>query len=273
MPPGARRTRFNMTVFHDQLNRVINLDKVPKRIVSVVPSQTELLFYLGLDAEVVGITKFCVHPEHRFKMVTKVGGTKQLNIAQIKTLQPDLIIANKEENERSQIEELMNICPVWISDIHNLDEALQMIRSVGAITDRETAAKTLCDDIASRFSKLILPALKLRVAYFIWRKPYMIAGNHTFIGSMLQKCGLMNVFQTNRYPEINAEELVKAKPDVILLSSEPYPFKQKHIDEFKGILPQARVVLVDGEMFSWYGSRLLYAPAYFKELIHTLTIN
>jgi ABC-type Fe3+-hydroxamate transport system substrate-binding protein len=238
-----------------------------------VPSQTELLFYLGLDMEVIGITKFCIHPESKFKTLTKVGGTKQLNIDQIKALQPDLIIANKEENERSQVEELMSICPVWISDIHNLDEALHMIRSVGAITDHETAAKTLGDDIASRFSKLILPALNLRVAYFIWRKPYMAAGSGTFIDSMLQKCGLINAFEMGRYPEISVDELMKVKPDVIFLSSEPYPFRQKHIDEFKEILPQARVVLVDGEMFSWYGSRLLYAPAYFKELMHTLTIN
>ena len=262
-----------MTVFHDQLNRVINLEKVPKRIVSVVPSQTELLFYLGLDAEVVGITKFCIHPEHKFKTVTKIGGTKQLNIEQIKALQPDLIIANKEENERSQIEELTDICPVWISDIHNLDESLHMIRSVGAITDRETAAEALCDDIAAHFNKLILPVLNLRVAYFIWRKPYMVAGSGTFIDSMLQQCRLINVFETDRYPEINADVLAQVKPDVILLSSEPYPFRQKHIDEFKEILPQARVVLVDGEMFSWYGSRLLHTPAYFDELIHTLTIN
>jgi ABC-type Fe3+-hydroxamate transport system substrate-binding protein len=259
-----------MAIFHDQLNRVVNLEGIPKRIISVVPSQTELLFYLGLDTEVVGITKFCVHPELQFKTVTKVGGTKQLNIDQIKALQPDLIIANKEENERGQIYELTAICPVWISDIHNLDEALQMIRSVGAITGRETAANTLCDDIAIRFNKLVLPALNLRVAYFIWRKPYMVAGTDTFINSLLQKLGLSNVFKAGRYPEITTDELKTANPDMILLSSEPYPFKQKHIDEFKEILPLARVILVDGEMFSWYGSRLLYAPAYFKELLNGL---
>jgi ABC-type Fe3+-hydroxamate transport system substrate-binding protein len=262
-----------MAVFHDQLNRVLNLNGVPKRIISVVPSQTELLFYLGLDAEVVGITKFCIHPESKFKTVTKVGGTKQLNVDQIKALQPDLIIANKEENEQSQIEQLMAICPVWISDIHNLDEALQMISAIGAITGRGAAANALRDDIATHFNNLVLPALNLRVAYFIWRKPYMVAGMDTFIDSLLQKLALINAFEVGRYPEVTAEELKEADPNVILLSSEPYPFKQKHIDEFKEILPQARVILVDGEMFSWYGSRLLYAPTYFKELVHTLTIN
>jgi ABC-type Fe3+-hydroxamate transport system substrate-binding protein len=262
-----------MAVFHDQLNRVISLPAVPKRIISVVPSQTELLFYLGLDAEVIGITKFCIHPEHKFKTVAKVGGTKQLNIHQIKAMQPDLIIANKEENERGQIEELMGVCAVWISDIHNLDSALGMIQSVGTLINRGAEAKTLCADITNRFNKLTLPILNLRVAYFIWRKPYMVAGRDTFIDSMLQKCGLINAFEADRYPEVTVQGLLLAKPDVIFLSSEPYPFKQKHIDEFKEILPHVKVILVDGEMFSWYGSRLLYAPAYFNELINNVTLN
>lgn len=262
-----------MVVFHDQLNRVVSLPAVPKRIVSVVPSQTELLFYLGLDAEVIGITKFCIHPEHKFKPVTKVGGTKQLNIDQIKAMQPDLIIANKEENERAQIEELMDVCPVWISDIHNLDSALGMIQSVGTLINHGAEAKTLCADITNRFNKLTLPILNLRVAYFIWRKPYMVAGCDTFIDSMLQKCGLINAFETGRYPEVTAQELLLAKPDIIFLSSEPYPFRQKHIDEFKEILPNTKIILVDGEMFSWYGSRLLYAPAYFDGLLNNVTLN
>ena len=262
-----------MAVFHDQLNRVISLPAVPKRIISVVPSQTELLFYLGLDAEVIGITKFCIHPEHKFKTVAKVGGTKQLNIDQIKAMQPDLIIANKEENERSQIEKLMGVCPVWISDIHNLDGALDMIQSVGTLINRGVEAKTLCVDIVNRFNKLTLPILNLRVAYFIWRKPYMVAGRDTFIDSTLQKCGLINAFEAGRYPEVTAYKLLLAKPDVIFLSSEPYPFRQKHMDEFREILPNTKVILVDGEMFSWYGSRLLYAPAYFNELMYNVTLN
>jgi ABC-type Fe3+-hydroxamate transport system substrate-binding protein len=260
-----------MAVFHDQLNRVVSLPAVPKRIVSVVPSQTELLFYLGLDAEVIGITKFCIHPSRKFKTVTKVGGTKQLNIEQIKALKPDLIIANKEENERGQIEELMNVCPVWISDINNLDSALDMILGVGGIINQKDEALALCADILKQFSDVKLPILNLRVAYLIWRKPYMVAGMDTFIDSLLQKCGLTNVFKADRYPQVTSEEIIITNPDVVFLSSEPYPFKQKHIDEFKTMLPDAVIVLVDGEMFSWYGNRLLYAPAYFKELLNMVT--
>jgi ABC-type Fe3+-hydroxamate transport system substrate-binding protein len=260
-------------VYYDQLNREVVIPSIPKRIVSVVPSQTELLFYLGLDKEVVGITKFCIHPEYKFKSTTKVGGTKQLDIAQIKALQPDLIIANKEENERNQIEELMNFCPVWISDIGGLPGAIDMIKRVGELIGKTAPANVLAEEIIRQFNRCPTTHTNLKVSYFIWRKPYMVAGKNTFIDSMIQKCGLANAFEQDRYPEVNIDELIAAKPDVILLSSEPYPFKEKHINEFKVLLPKAIIKLVDGEMFSWYGSRLLYAPKYFETLMRQFTIG
>jgi ABC-type Fe3+-hydroxamate transport system substrate-binding protein len=260
-----------MAVCYDQLNRKIELPPVPKRIISVVPSQTELLFYLGLDEQVIGITKFCIHPADKFKTITKVGGTKQLNIELIKELRPDLIIANKEENDQSQIEALMAVCPVWISDINNLDAAYDMILKVGGLVDKEAQAHSLVADIKHQFSLFITQPLPLKTAYLIWRKPYMVAARQTFIDDMLQKCGLINVFDSDRYPEVTPEMLIAANPELVLLSSEPYPFTQKHIGEFKTLLPNTRVILVDGEMFSWYGSRLLHAPAYFKQLIENIT--
>jgi len=256
-----------MPVFIDQLGREVYLDAMPKRIVSVVPSQTELLFYLGLNSEVAGITKFCIHPADKFNATTKVGGTKQLDIPKIKALKPDLIIANKEENERNQIEELAEFCPVWISDINDLTGAVDMISRVGTLISREAEASMLNNSIAENFNDLSIQQLSLRIAYFIWRHPYMAAGKNTFIDSMLQKCGLINVFEMERYPEISTESLIAARPDVILLSSEPYPFKEKHFEEFKTLLPNAIVTLVDGELFSWYGNRLLHAPTYFKKLL------
>lgn len=256
-----------MPVFYDQLGREVLLLSAPQRIISVVPSQTELLFSLGLDEQVIGITKFCTHPADKVKTVTKVGGTKQLDIAKIKQLQPDLIIANKEENERSQIEELSGFFSVWISDIKDLPSAINMIEGVGAITGRGNQAIKLSQQIAKQFSSLTIQASNKKVAYFIWRKPYMVAGKGTFIDSMLQKCGLVNAFDTERYPEINAEMLAEANPEIIFLSSEPYPFAEKHIKEFKAIVPDATIKLVDGELFSWYGSRLLQSPAYFEKLV------
>jgi len=259
-----------MPAFYDQLNRAVHVHQYPKRIISIVPSQTELLFYLGLDDEIAGITKFCTHPHNKVRSKTKIGGTKQLNIELIKELRPDLIIANKEENEQYQVEELMNICPVWISDIDDLPGALNMIESIGEVVGRLTQAKALSQAIANEFNKLSNTPLNLRVAYLIWRKPYMAAGTGTFINSMLQVCGLTNAFEQGRYPEVSNEMLIDADPDVVLLSSEPYPFGEKHIAEIKHILPRAKIILVDGEMFSWYGSRLLLAPAYFTSVIASI---
>ena len=259
-----------MFIYRDQLDREIVLPSVPNRIISVVPSQTELLFDLGLSDEIVGITKFCIHPKGKVNQVVKVGGTKQLDIEKIKSLQPDLIIANKEENERSQIEELMNVCPVWVSDISDLAGAIEMIERVGEVVGKAEQAKKLAAEIAQRFDQLSIDPTNKRAAYFIWRKSYMVAGKGTFIDSMLHRCGLVNAFGQERYPEVTVQSLIEAAPDVILLSSEPYPFKEKHIDELKAIVPHAKVKLVDGELFSWYGSRLLHTPAYFEQLIADL---
>jgi ABC-type Fe3+-hydroxamate transport system substrate-binding protein len=255
-----------MPVFFDQMNRRVELPSAPKRIISIVPSQTELLFDLGLDNKIIGITKFCIHPADKVKDKNKVGGTKQLNIDLIKELGPDLIIGNKEENERGQIEELMGLFPVWMSDIGNLKDALDMIRKVGEIIGKDNEANTLATDITQQFNDLTIQQSGKQAAYFIWRKPYMIAGKGTFIDDMLQKCGFVNAFDIERYPGITAEQLTLVKPDLILLSSEPYPFKERHIAEFKTLCPNAIVKVVDGEMFSWYGSRLLKAPAYFQNL-------
>ncbi|MEO3407455.1 helical backbone metal receptor [Mucilaginibacter sp. CAU 1740] len=262
-----------MAEFRDQLNRVISLHNTPKRIISIVPSQTELLFFMGLDTEVIGITKFCIHPADKFKTAEKIGGTKQLDIEKIRLMAPDLIIANKEENDRVQVEQLMEICPVWISDINDLDSALQMITTVGDMVERKEQAESLCKEIIQRFNALSKIDINLKVAYLIWRKPYMAAGTDIYIDHMLKICGFTNAVMQERYPVVTPDQLIEVDPDIILLSSEPYPFGQKHIDEFKIMLPNAKIILVDGEMFSWYGSRLLYAPEYFKGLINEVTKN
>jgi ABC-type Fe3+-hydroxamate transport system substrate-binding protein len=256
-----------MPLYTDQLGRTIELKQIPKRIVSLVPSQTELLFDLGLNEEVVGITKFCVHPEHWFKTKTRVGGTKQLHPEKIKELQPDLIIANKEENVREQIEELANHFPVWISDVNNLNDALEMIVSIGKLTNKSSQAKEMAVQINESFNQLQTPNSKLQTSYLIWKDPYMTIGGDTFINDMLQQSGFQNIFEDQkRYPEISIQQLQSANCQLLLLSSEPYPFKQKHIEELQPLLPNTKIVLVDGEMFSWYGSRLLKAPAYFQQL-------
>lgn len=255
--------------FTDQMGREIEINFPPKKIISLVPSQTELLFDLGLTDEIVGITKFCIHPKDKFKHTTKIGGTKKLQLEKIKSLKPDLIIGNKEENEQYQIEVLMQHFPVWISDIETLADATQMIEQVGELVDKRNEALVISLQIKSDFENLsdtLNGVSPKSTAYFIWKNPNMLAGKQTFINEMLQYCGLENAIDLNRYPAFTDNELKVIKPEVVLLSSEPYPFKDKHIKEFETIWPNAKVKLVDGEMFSWYGSRLLRVADYFKSI-------
>ena len=251
----------------DQLGKKHCFENHPKRIVSLVPSQTELLHYLGLENEVIGITKFCVHPNNWFENKTKIGGTKNVTIDAVKALRPDLIIANKEENIQAQIEALRNICPVWVSDVNNLNDALKMIESIGFLTATTEKANNLSETIKICFKQLKTPNPKTKACYLIWRDPFMTVGGDTFINNMLGYCGLENLFTNqNRYPEITLQQLSLLDCELILLSSEPYPFKQKHINEIQQVLPTTQILLVNGEMFSWYGSRLLLAADYFEEL-------
>lgn len=252
--------------FIDQLNRKISLAKAPDRIVSLVPSQTELLADLGLADHVVGITKFCIHPESWRKSKTIIGGTKNFDFDRIRSLQPDLIIGNKEENYPEGIKTLTAQFPVWMSDITTLSNALGMIRKVGQITDTSFKAEKIAEDIESSFSKLVkLPSLK--TLYLIWKGPWMAAAQGTFIDEMIRLCGLQNCFtRQTRYPELNTEQIQRLNPELILLSSEPYPFKEKHIEELQLLCPNSKIILVDGEMFSWYGSRLLKFSNYVANL-------
>jgi ABC-type Fe3+-hydroxamate transport system substrate-binding protein len=290
-------------IFTDQMGRKVEVSFPPQRIVSLVPSQTELLYDLGLTGEVVGQTLFCIHPQHQHKAKPRVGGTKNFKLQAIAALKPDLIIGNKEENDQARIEELARHYPVWMSDIQTLDHSLEMMQQVGALVNKEAEAQKLVESIQKSFEDVTLglslpadldnkrqddsvnsfdsltgkqPALnhKLKTAYFIWRKPWMVAGHDTFIDDMLNRLGLENIFanEQSRYPEITEEKLAGADPGLLLLSSEPYPFKQEHLDELQVLCPKAKIILVDGELFSWYGSRLIHSVPYFKQLytlIHT----
>ena len=241
------------------------------RIISLVPSLTELLFYLGLETEVAGITRFCIHPQEWFKNKTRVGGTKNVNFKTIDRLSPDLIIANKEENVKEQIERLAGRYDVYVTDVNNLNDATNMIIDIGKLTGRTEKAIALALQVKRNFEKLeTISSLKrkTRAAYFIWRDPFMVAGGGTFINDMMNYCGLENVFSNlSRYPAINLQEIKDRNCELILLSSEPYPFKEKHKEEINQQLPAIPILLTDGEMFSWYGSRLLKAAGYFENLL------
>lgn len=254
--------------YTDQCGRKIFIEASPRRIVSLVPSQTELLFDLGLEEEVVGITKFCIHPKKWYQQKRRIGGTKKLDLEKIRELNPDLIIANKEENTKEQIEVLEEAFPVWISDINNLEASFDMILRIGQLCGKHEKAKGIVDEIKVGFDNLKPFKRTISCLYFIWRNPYMVSSSRTFISSILERCGLANlaVELGDRYPEVTEEEIDKLKADIHLLSSEPYPFKDKHVKEMEKKFPGKKAILVDGEMFSWYGSRLRNSAEYLQNL-------
>ncbi|PWJ43705.1 ABC-type Fe3+-hydroxamate transport system substrate-binding protein [Sediminitomix flava] len=257
-----------MFAYTDQTGRKISLESVPKRIISLVPSMTELLFDLGLGERVVGVTKFCHHPlEAKSRKI--IGGTKSVHYDRIQELQPDLVIGNKEENTLEIVQTLEKDYPVWIADVNTLEELYEMNTLLGEVLAVEKEANELNEEIRTNFSSIVKNENKsARVAYLIWREPYMAVGTDTFIDKMIAECGFENVVKESRYPEVKLSEYNDL--DAILLSSEPYPFKEKHLEELQKSYPKTTIKLVDGELFSWVGSRIKYAPAYFNDLIKEL---
>lgn len=240
------------------------------RIVSLVPSLTEYLWALGLTDEVVGITKFCVHPKEWYENKTRVGGTKQLNISKIKQLEPELIIANKEENTKEAIEQLQKEFKVVLTDILDIEDALQALSTIGKAVDKEQQAQQLIAEIKVRFSQQKGLFKGQTFLYFIWKDPYFLVGKDTYIHSFLSHFGLKNACALERYPSLedwkNHVETADKAPTYIFLSSEPYPFESKHIEQVQVLFPASQIILIDGEMCSWYGPRMLEAAAYMQQL-------
>ena len=254
--------------FQDHLGRTVELAQSPRRIVSLCPSLTETLFALGLQDRIVGRTSFCVHPAQRVDAVPTVGGIRNVDLAAVAALRPDLVIAAKEENRREDVEALAAFVPVFVMDVASYQEALRAIRDLGAITGRERPAAEMAVEISRRFERLPRGLVR-RVAYLIWRDPYTTVGRETYVHSLLARCGLKNLAAglPGRYPQVTLEHLRTLAPELVLLSSEPFPFDQSHVDELTPRLPRSKLVLVDGEMFSWYGGRMILAADYLADLL------
>lgn len=254
-------------LYIDQIGNRIELKEVPKRIISLIPSQSEYLWDLGLKEELVGISKFCIHPKEMFEQKVRVGGTKQLDLEKIRALKPDLIIGNKEENVKEQIEELKTEFNVWMSDMNTLDEAYEMMLQLGQICGKKVESERMVEQIKNELNQITDIFDHKKAAYFIWNKPYMVAGSNTFIHEVLKHVGIQNCFaDKSRYPETTIDELRQLQPHYLFLSSEPFPFQTQHVNEIQTQLPDCKVVLVDGEMFSWYGSHLLSLRTYILNL-------
>lgn len=257
-------------VFRDNLGRKVEISFPPKVIISTVPSQTELLADLGLDNEVVGITRFCTTPKDWKKKKIIIGGTKRLDFSKISTLNPDLVIGNKEENIKPQVEEIAKDFPFWISDIASFEDNKKLIRDVGSLCARNTEAEIICkriSDVCGNVNKA--RKSKRRIAYFIWRNPLMVAGNNTYINSVLNKLGFINVFENleERYPTITFADIEKFNVEEIFLSSIPFPFNSIHFQELEMHFPNVKIRFVDGEVFSYFGSRIAKSEKYLLSLL------
>lgn len=256
-------------IFNDQINREIQLSETPNRIVSLVPSQTELLVDLGLEEKIVGVTKFCVHPKNLRKEKKIVGGTKKVHYDKIKTLRPDVILCNKEENTEEMVQELKKIAPVHVSHVKTMAEALEMIAQYGemfGVPEKASEIIAIIQRELDEFRRCIKERPIRKVAYFIWKNPWMVAGKGTFINHLLELNHFENVFamENSRYPEVSLEAVKEKNTELVLLSTEPFPFQEKHKEELQKQLKGIRIKIVDGEFFSWYGSRLIKAFRYFK---------
>ncbi|WP_165930055.1 ABC transporter substrate-binding protein [Flavobacterium caseinilyticum] len=259
----------------DQIGITHSFETSPKRIISLVPSQTELLYDLGLEDRIIGITKFCVHPYHLKSTKKIVGGTKKVHYEKIRLLQPDIIICNKEENTVEIVEELRKICPVWVTNIITIEDNFQMISDFGQLFNCRTESQKWNDKLAfalSDFKNFINDKPEQKVAYFIWKNPFMVAGSDNFINELLKLNHFKNIYADNpatlgRYPEVELKKIrLQGDPDLVFLSSEPYPFQEEDAFEIGRHTHHAKAIFVDGEMFSWYGSRLLKAFDYFKKM-------
>jgi ABC-type Fe3+-hydroxamate transport system substrate-binding protein len=243
------------------------LGRVPRRIVSLIPSVTETLFALGLDEAIVGVTVYCVEPRAGVARKTKVGGEKTPKLDVIRDLAPDLVIANVEENRKEHVDQLRAWgIPVWVTFPRTVAEGIAMIRHLGDITATGPRAAMIADELDARLAEARARSARgapVAVFYPIWRAPYMTINADTYIHDLLAVCGARNVFgaRPERYPTISLDEVQAARPEVIVLPDEPFRFRAVHMRDFAAYpdipaVSRGRIHLVDGKLFCWYGPRI-----------------
>lgn len=259
-------------VFTDDMKEEVQLQGIPGRIISLCPSVTETLVKLGLQNELVGRTDYCYRPEGEIEEVRKIGGPKELDMSAIGELNPELIIAVKEENDRGQIEKLREKYPVFVFDVNTYAEALDMLIRLGEMTGKHKEATDLGDRIDKAFAKIPQLETPRTFLYLVWKDPLMAAGKRTYINSVLSSHGFVNCLDNfiQRYVTLNVEVFKKLKFDMAFLPSEPFEFDEEDRKDILAFFPEADVRLVDGEAFSWYGYRMLHAAEYISEMIRKL---
>ncbi len=260
----------------DSLGRPIELAAPPLRIVSLVPSWTETLFHLGAGERVIAVTDYCVHPAGPLAGVVRVGGTKNPSLVRILSLRPDLVLANKEENRPRDVKQLEDhSVPVFVTDARDVEGALREVRALGRLVEREGEAAALCREIGDALARARERVREPRpaVVALVWKSPFMATSADTFAHALLHECGARNPFASaeRRYPRIDGAELSAARPDVILLPTEPYAFGEADRRELLALDCPAsrsgRIHVVEGELLTWYGPRIPRALDTFSRLL------
>lgn len=248
----------------DHVGRTIEIAISPKRIISLCPAITTTLFSIGLDKEIIGRTRYCLFPENKVEQLEVVGGTKDINLEKIRTLNPDLIIAEKEENTEEIVLQLEKEFPVYVFEVQSIEDNDRMIQDLGQLTNKETASARLREQILQALGSL--PNLQgKKVAYMIWQNPFMVVGDDTYINALLGAMNLVNPFTAveGRYPVVTLEDLQQMDLDYLLLATEPFRFKERHVEKMASLLTTVQVSLIDGEMF-WYGVNMIDGANYLK---------
>jgi ABC-type Fe3+-hydroxamate transport system substrate-binding protein len=250
----------------DHLGREVEFSFPPKRIISIVPGITDILYALDLENEIVGRTRYCIYPKDKVKQAKTVGGTKRIKMDQIRELEPDLIVSEKEENTKEIVAQLEKEFPVYVCEVQTLDDTFNIIEDLGKVTDRQKVSEKLQSEIRKAIQSL--PSVHgKKFAYVIWQNPYMVAGSDTYITSLMEKMGFINAFAgyEGRYPEVSEDDFRNEDLDFIFLATEPFPFQEKHIQHFSELFPDVEVRSLDGEMF-WNGPRIIEASSYFNKV-------
>jgi ABC-type Fe3+-hydroxamate transport system substrate-binding protein len=238
----------------DALGRTLDITRPPERIVSLVPSLTELLYDLGAGARVAACTDYCLYPAFELKSLPRVGGQKDPDLEKLLSLRPDFVVVAKEENLARDVAKLEAAgVPVFVTDVQTVDDALRLPFQLGAAlgVPRPTS-QALHDGMAAgvEAARRIGPAEPLRALCYVWRDPWIAAGGDTYLSDVLRACGALNVIGDRaRYPKVDLKTAQELRPDIVVLPSEPYPFTEADLPSVKN------GVLVDGTVLCWYGPR------------------
>ena len=261
-----------MASFKDALGRKVEIARPPRRIVSLVPSLTEALFAFGLAERVAGVTRYCVEPaEARRK--PRVGGTKNVDVAKVSAIEPDLVLANVEENTRDDVDALIAAgLPVFVTYPRTVAGAIAELRELATMTGGDEAARPII--VGAEEAVAVAEAANerrkaLRTFCPIWRNPWMTIGPDTYMHDFLRVCGAENIYgqSAERYPAIELAAVAEHWPEVVLLPDEPYRFGRKHVPEVIEALGDVRTYLVDGKSLCWYGPRIGPALAEVQRLL------